>query len=219
MCGAFSVILTPSGWKEVFRVATPAGWHPVYNARPGEMLPIITSEKSKQATMAKWDYRPHWLKNSRGRGVINARAESIATKPYFRGSFSKQRCLIPADGFYEWNRHGKLSIPYRFTRRDEKPFSFAGLYDVLPETEDKNNIGFAIITTAANDLVGKIHDRMPVMLQPDQEKVWLNEKTPPATAQELLQPYPDDLMTMYPVSRRVNYAYEKGAEVIRPLPK
>jgi putative SOS response-associated peptidase YedK len=219
MCGAFSVILTPSGWKEVFRVATPAGWHPVYNARPGEMLPIITSTEPEKTTVAKWDYRPHWLKNSRGHGVINARAESIATKPYFRHSFTKQRCLIPADGFYEWSRQGKISIPYRFTRRDKKPFSFAGIYDVLPETEDKKNIGFAIITTLANDLVGKIHDRMPVILPTGQEELWLNAKTPPATAQDLLQPYPDELMTMYSVSRRVNYAREKGPEVIKPIPK
>lgn len=214
MCGAFSIILTPLGWKEVFSVEPPRSFSPVYNARPGEWLPIITEEHPDKITDALWNFLPHWMKNPSGRGVINARAETVATKPYFRASFKSKRCIVPADGFYEWERKSKLKIPYRFLQKKKQPFAFAGLYDELPDTS--GNLGFAIITTDANELVAKIHERMPVLLDRPDQKQWLNQNFKSEALQALLRPYPAERMTMYPVSQAVNYSKNKSSSVIEP---
>lgn len=215
MCGAFSIVLAPHWWADIFDVPKPSGWQPVYNARPGEILPVITQEQPHRVTEALWNYVPHWMKDPKGRGVINARAETAATKPYFRSSFKSKRCIIPADGFYEWERKGKIKVPYRFVHREEKPFAFAGLYDELPDST--GNIGFTIITTEANDLVGKIHDRMPVIFDKADEKHWLDPKFAPDKLQSLLRPYPAEEMKMFAVSRRVNIAKNKDNSVIEPV--
>lgn len=212
MCGAFSIVLSPRWWGEFFEVQKPEPWRPIYNARPGEILPVITSEKPSTLTPAFWQYVPHWMKESKGKGVINARAETVATKPYFRASFKTKRCIIPADGFYEWDRKGNVKIPYRFVRTDGQPFGFAGLYDELPD--GSGNIGFTIITTTPNSLVEKIHDRMPVMFDRPDERIWLDGKTPTEKLQPLLRPYPAKQMTMFAVSSRVNNSRNKDAAVI-----
>lgn len=214
MCGAFSIIITPHGLKYLIGLEAQKEWKPIYNARPGEMLPIFTQEKPKHATTALWNYVPHWMRDGKGKGVINARSESIETKPYFRGSIKTKRCVIPADGFYEWARQGKFKVPYRFVHKDGLPFAFAGLYDELP---DDSGLGFVIITTTANALVGKVHDRMPVMFDREEKQAWLDPSLPVPEAVALLQPYPASKMRAFPVSRRVNVATNKDASVIEPV--
>lgn len=215
MCGAFSIVIGPRYWGEFFDVTTPEKWQSIYNARPGEVLPIITQQAPQTTTPALWNYMPHWLKDVKRGGVINARAEGIAAKPYFRGSLQSQRCIIPADGFYEWQRKGKVKIPYRFVRADGLPFGFAGLYDELPD--HSGNIGFTIITTAANSLVGSVHERMPVVFDRDDEQRWIDSSVSVPKALELLRPFPSERMKMFPVSRRVNVAANKDASVIEPV--
>lgn len=216
MCGAFSIRINPYEAREIHN-ATIQPWKPIYNARPGEWLPIVTEAKPKNITSAFWGYIPRWMDPKKGRAVINARGETIAKKPYFRSAVAGQRCIIPADGFYEWQKGGPGKIPFYFHRRDDKPFSFAGVYDVLPGQQQK--LGFAIITTMPNELVGRIHDRMPAMLMDDQVEMWLNPDTAADQAVQLIQPYPDSLMASYEVSKAVNFARNKGPEVVQPVMK
>ncbi len=215
MCGAFSIRLSPS---EVFFVKDAGSykhWIPMYNARPGERLPIVTQTDPQKLVSAWWGFVPHWMDPKRGRAVINARGETLTSKPYFRQAIKSQRCVIPADGFYEWEKGGKSKIPYFFHRRDDKPFAFAGIYDALPG--QPNHYGFAIITTTPNKTVGRVHDRMPAMLPDDQVDDWLNPEATADQAEKLIRPYPDSLMTSYEVSRAVNYAKNKGPEVAEPI--
>lgn len=214
MCGAFSIRINPWQLKFIVDVEPFRAWKPIYNARPGEWLPIITEEQPKAITNALWNYVPHWMKDGKGKGVINAKSETVAEKPYFRSSFQRQRCVIPADGFYEWLRKDKFKVPYFFHRPDNKPFLFAGLYDRMPGS--KEDIGFAILTTEPNGLVGKVHNRMPVILEDGQESIWLDDGANPVELKSLLDPYPESDMAAYPVSRKVNYAREKGPEVLEP---
>lgn len=222
MCGAFSIILTPRGWQEVFRVEQPKGWKTIYNARPGEVLPIITQQQPSVTTPALWNFVPHWMSGKAGsgsagkvRGVINARAETLSIKPFYRTAIKSHRCIIPADGFYEWDKKNGVSIPYRIVHKNGQPFGFAGVYDELPD--GSGNIGFAIVTTTANELVAKIHDRMPVMFDSASEERWLDKNTPTIQALSLLTPYPAAALKMFPVSRTVNSARHKDADVILPL--
>lgn len=212
MCGAFSIRLNPWERSEIKASEVPRTWKPIYNARPGEWLPIVTQEAPKTITLALWSFIPHWSKDPKSRGVINARSESVAEKPYFRSAFQSHRCLIPADGFFEWTKSGKTRTPYYFHRIDDRPFAFAGLYSHLPGTD---KIGFALLTTTPNHLVEMFHDRMPVMLEVDAEKAWLNRDASASALEGLLRPYPVEMMAAYAVSRRVNSAREKGPEVLK----
>jgi putative SOS response-associated peptidase YedK len=215
MCGAFSIRLNPWERAEIHNSSVPIQWQPIYNARPGEWLPIITEEQPRTITTAFWGFVPHWATRPDAKAVINARAETVADKPYFRSSFKNKRCVIPADGFYEWLPQGRVRVPYYFHRKDEKPFLFAGLYDQLPGQKDKD--GFVIITTNPNSLVERIHNRMPVMLEDGQEELWLNDKSEKPDIEALLDPYPEKLMSMYQVSQAVNSAKEKSEKVVTPV--
>lgn len=176
------------------------------------MLPIVTEEKPQQLTLAIWDFVPHWAKQGKAKGVINARAESLIEKPYFRSAIAKQRCIIPADGFYEWQKSGSYRKPYFFHRKDDKPFNFAGVYNMRPD--GSGNIGFAIITTNANPLVSQVHNRMPVILEEGEIETWLSSDTPLADIPTMLRPYQAQLMDLYPVSVLVNNTKNKGPEVM-----
>lgn len=214
MCGAFSIRLNPWERELISKSGVPTKWEPIYNARPGEWLPIITEEQPKTITTAFWGFIPHWATKPGLKAVINARAESVAEKPYFRSSFQSRRCVIPADGFYEWLPKGRVRVPFYFHRKDNKPFLFAGLYDKLPGHEDKD--GFVIITTKPNPLVEKIHDRMPVMLEDGQEKIWLNSNAKKPEIEGLLDAYPEKLMAMRQVSSKVNSSKNKSNSVLDP---
>ena len=145
------------------------------------------------------------------RRLINARAETIAEKPVFRKSFETHRCLVLADGFFEWQKVPGGKVPYRLTLKDNRPFAFAGIWR---QTPDESPPGFAIVTTSPNSLVAAIHDRMPVILEPGSERTWLGAT--PTAALELLQPYPAELMQAYPVSKLVNSPANDRSEILKP---
>jgi putative SOS response-associated peptidase YedK len=215
MCGAYTLRLDPSGINLTPRLQPFANkkWQPIYNARPGEWLPIVTQEKPQQLTFALWQFLPHWLGERQGKGVINARAETVASKPYYREAFFKHRCIIPADGFYEWLRTSKGSQPYLFQMKDNHPFGFAGVYDELLEQSGK--VGFAIITTGPNDLVAKVHDRMPVILSEEGISKWLDPTSTIEDLPNLLGSYPFEQMVVKQISQLVNNPHVKGAEVLK----
>jgi putative SOS response-associated peptidase YedK len=149
--------------------------------------------------------------------LINARAETAATKPFFRAAFKSHRCLVLADGFYEWRRTKGGKVPYRIALKTEEPFAFAGLWSRVHDASGHPQTTFAILTTEANALVAHIHTRMPVILRPEDEEHWLEQALPVEAAQALLVPFPAGLMTAYEVSTKVNSPAYNTPEAIRAL--
>ncbi|HSE84467.1 MAG TPA: SOS response-associated peptidase [Thermodesulfobacteriota bacterium] len=192
---------------------------PRYNLAPGQEAPIVVKENERVLKMMRWGLVPHWAKeDSIGYKLINARAETITQKPSFKESFKMRRCLILADGFYEWRKTAKKEskIPIRFMLKDGEPFAFAGLWDIWQKPDGDKLLSFTIITTNANDLVGRIHDRMPVILRREDEDAWLNTSSKntdkPAS---LLKPYPSEMMDGYEVSTLVNSPKNDSPECIQ----
>jgi putative SOS response-associated peptidase YedK len=206
MCGRFSLTTPWELIKKRFDVTIPANDYRLrYNAAPGQELWVIPEETPNDAQLFHWGLVPFWAKDPKiGARLINARAETIAEKPAFRTPFKKHRCLVLADGFYEWDRKGARRVPYRVVLKDEKPFALAGICDYWKDDKGKELRSFSIITTDANQLIAKIHDRMPVILLPKDEKVWLDPGLDIMRALKMLCPYPADDMMMYPVSTLVN---------------
>ena len=175
---------------------------PRYNIAPSqEVLTVVERESKREGRMLQWGLVPFW--SDEPKGIINARVETIDEKPSFKESFEKRRCLILADGFYEWERNGKISQPYYFQLKNEKPFAFAGIWDRW-RGEDRSITSCAITTTTANDLLSEIHTRMPVILRPESYDLWLNEHTRAVDLKELLVPFPADQMMSHAVSYEVN---------------
>lgn len=176
---------------------------PRYNIAPGQnVLALLNPEPQTFAELLVWGLVPSW--SSEPKGFINARAETLEIKPSFSESFQRRRCLIPADGFYEWKRTGRARQAFFFQMKDEAPFAFAGLWDEWK----KDGIAIrscAIVTTEANDLLEPIHDRMPVILPAESWKFWLDPRTPPAELKNLLRPFPAAAMKSHPVGSNVNY--------------
>jgi putative SOS response-associated peptidase YedK len=177
---------------------------PRYNIAPSqEVLTVVERASTREARLVQWGLVPSW--SSEAKGIINARVETIDEKPSFKESFERRRCLIPADGFYEWERNGKISQPYYFQMKDKAPFAFAGIWDRW-RREGQSITTCAIITTTANELLAKIHTRMPVILRPETYDLWLNEQSRATDLKELLVPFPADQMMSHAVSYEVNDA-------------
>lgn len=180
---------------------------PRYNAAPTQILPVITERDGRRHLQTmKWGLVPSWARD-RTRPMINARAEGIQDKPTFRTPFKRQRCLVPATHFFEWQTIGKMKQPYLIRPTDQPLFAFAGLYDVHHDPTFGDLYSFSIITTEANELTAPIHDRMPVILQPDLESVWLEPMTSALELQLLLGQYPADAMEAFPVDAAMNRAH------------
>jgi len=217
MCGRFTMTSPWELLRERFGVDIPEmQYHFRYNAAPGQDLWVIPEETPNQAQLFHWGLVPFWAKDPKiGNRLINARAETVAEKPAFRTPFRKHRCLVLADGFYEWDKKGAKRVPYRVVLKDERPFAFAGICDYWKDEKGKELKSFSIITTDANDLISRIHDRMPVILSPKDEKEWLDPELEITKAVEMLHPYPAEEMKMYPVSTLVNSPKNDLPEVIK----
>jgi putative SOS response-associated peptidase YedK len=188
---------------------------PRYNIAPSQdVLAVITQAGTATPAWMRWGLIPSW--SNEPKGFINARAETVERKPSFSESFERRRCLIPADGFFEWPRHKLTRQPYYFQLRDEAPFAFAGLWDRWQQNGVSIN-SCAIVTTAANELLAPIHDRMPVILTPEAQEEWLRGHDDPTELKELLSPYPAAEMKSHPVSRRVNYPDNDDQELVEPV--
>jgi putative SOS response-associated peptidase YedK len=218
MCGRYSITTNPEAMRRLFAFlnATP-NIRPRYNAAPTDELPVVRLDRegNRELAMLRWGLIPLWAEDPKiGYSTINARSETVATKPAFREAFRKRRCLVPTDGFYEWAKVGSEKQPYRITMKDGEPFAMAGLWEWWRRGEQRIE-SFTIIVTAANELSRPIHDRMPVILHPDTWEAWLTTKDA-ETASALLQPYPASRMTMYPVSKRVGNVKNDDPELIGP---
>jgi putative SOS response-associated peptidase YedK len=193
---------------------------PRYNIAPTQDVPVIVERKhGRELAMFRWGLVPSRSTEAKGDGVsslINARAETLERKRSFAESFLRRRCLIPADGFYEWKRSGKSRQPYFFQMKDESLFAFAGIWDQW-QRDDVSISSCAIITTTPNELLATIHDRMPVILTAEAQGAWLGDDADPRELKALLAPFPAAAMKSFPVSTRVNHAQVDEAELVEPV--
>ncbi len=208
MCGRFTITAKAEEFQLRLGLGEmPDDWQPRYNVAPSQSVPVVIDADQRQVHWMQWGLVPFWAKTAAvGGKMINARAETVADKPAFRQSFAQRRCLILADGFYEWLKTGQRkgsSIPYYFHREDHSPFTFSGLWDQWTDADGKILQSCTIITCAANDTVLPIHARMPVILEDTKRWAWLT-MIEPQDLQSLLVPVDEAFLTAYPVSRSVN---------------
>ncbi len=199
----------------LFDVAERPNLSPRYNIAPSQQAPVVRADAAGGRTLGllRWGLIPSWAKEAKiGYRMINARAETVAEKPAFRSAFRHRRCLVPADGFYEWRKQGTVKQPTRITRADGAPFAFAGLWERWRAPDGALIDSFTIITTAANELLRPIHERMPVILDPADFGPWLE-----AGGVERLVPYTDAKLEAVPVSTRVNSPKHDDPACIAPL--
>jgi putative SOS response-associated peptidase YedK len=201
----------------------PLDWEKRYNVAPSQDVPTVINPESRNVLWMKWGLVPFWAKDpSIGFKMINARAETVAEKPSYRNSFRNKRCLILSDGFYEWQKAGKLSIPYYFQLENGAPFAFAGLWDDWQNNGVSSLPGIpglttcTLITTNANEDVSPVHPRMPVILTKETMWSWL-EESDPRFLQSLLKPLDAGLLSSRRVSRDVNSAQSEGEYLIGPV--
>ncbi len=195
---------------------------PRYNLAPGQVAPIIRLEEGRPAVaQLKWGLIPFWAKDPKiAFQCINARAEGIAAKPAYRAAFKKRRCLVPADGFFEWQKVGNAKLPWRFIRPDHGLLLFAGLWESWhPSPGEPAVETYTIITTEPNAVAGAIHNRMPVILGANSARIWLDPAAGPSDLEPLLKPAPDSTLTRYRVSTVVNNARHESPACIEPVPE
>jgi len=221
MCGRFTLTPELKVLAERFSISpTPtATYNPRFNIAPSQPVIVIGDDGQRYMKVMKWGLIPSWAKDpSVGNRMINARAETIAQKPSFRAALKKRRCLIPADGFYEWQKLSMVKQPVRIVLKSREVFGMAGLWEHWTSPANEEVLTCTIITTIANELMREVHDRMPVILNRDDEGRWLDPKVDdPAVLLGLLKPYPSELMEFYTVSRSVNLPVHDGADCIVPL--
>jgi len=214
MCGRFS-IAGFEGFEERFQLKIEfPDLKPNYNVAPSQDVPVILHKGSNHLAFFKWGLIPYWAKDpSIGHKLINARAETVDEKPSFKTCLQRRRCLIVADGFYEWKKEGATKRPHRITLKDQELFGFAGLWDTWKSPTGELVNSCTIITTTPNELMETIHNRMPVILPRDVESVWLDQSITECTfLKSLLTPYPADQMIAYEVSPFINSVKNNGLE-------
>jgi putative SOS response-associated peptidase YedK len=218
MCGRFA-LKNPQAIKAAFEVGElPEGLAPRYNIAPSQNVAIIRiSPAGRSVFMAHWGLIPSWTKElNKSYSTINARADTVDTKPTYRGPFKHHRCLIPADGFYEWQEEGGIKIPHHIGRQDGEPFAMAGLWDVWKGPEG-DVLSCSIIVTEANPFMKKLHDRMPVILDPGDYEQWLDpDNKDTAKLKQLLVPETGNRLVEWPVSRLLNNPRNEGPKCARP---
>jgi putative SOS response-associated peptidase YedK len=209
MCGRFALYSDPFTLARRFEAEALSDLRPRYNVAPSQIIPIVREEGEKRCfALARWGLIPHWAKDMKiGYSMINARAETMASKPAFRNAFKHRRCLVPADGFYEWQviPDSKIKQPWFIVLEDRQPMAFAGLWEKWRSPEGDDVESYSIIVTDANELTRPIHDRMPVILAPENWGAWFETEAKDAEClQNLLKPYPPEGMKAWPVNTTVN---------------
>lgn len=231
MCGRFVSASPPDELANYFGAAEPdGGLEPNFNVAPtNEVYVVRAADGNRNLASLRWGLVPFWAKDLKiGSKMINARAETVAEKPAFRKAFQTRRCLIPADGFYEWAKvtGQKTKQPYFIHRPDGEPIVFAGMWERWkPRLEDGKTVDedaevietCTILTCEPNNTMATIHNRMPVLLAPGVWDDWLSEETPMDFVSSLMKPAPDDLLRLVPISTAVNNVRNKGEELIQPL--
>ncbi len=220
MCGRFVRAVSLEDIVDEFGVDKPDfDLSPSYNIAPSQNIAIIKNSGEKSMAVSRWGLVPSWAKDPAiGHKMINARSESVAEKPSFKSSFRHHRVLIPANGFYEWKREGKIKTPFYINLKSRKCFGFAGLASYWKSPEGNQICTSCIITTDANDLIQPVHERMPVIIRKEDEDKWLdNGEQDKEALLALLKPYSSDDMEYYAVSKVVNSPANNSPECIKPV--
>jgi putative SOS response-associated peptidase YedK len=222
MCGRFTLAVDPGRLRDAFpETSVPADLPQRYNVAPTQPVAVIPNDGKNRVDFFLWGLIPSWAKDPGiGSRMINARAETLAEKPAFRTAFRRRRCLVLADGFYEWRQEpGRTTkTPMYVQLKSKEPFGFAGLWEIWQNGDGSEIRSCTIITTSPNRLMEEIHNRMPVILPREAHSIWLSpDELSPKELRPLLGPYPDEEMSAYPVSRMVNSPQNDVPECILPL--
>lgn len=224
MCGRFTLTATFEEIIDRFDIQAfleEENYAPSYNIAPSQaVLAVINDGKSNRMGFLKWGLVPPWAKDAAiGNKMINARSETLSEKPSFRTAFKKKRCLVIADSFYEWKRHeDKSKTPMRIKLKSDELFAMAGIWEAWKSPEGKSLYTCSVITTGPNELMKDIHDRMPVILKPEDEKTWLNPSiSDTKDLNKLLVPFDENLMETYEVSSLVNSPKNNSVELIQKI--
>jgi putative SOS response-associated peptidase YedK len=227
MCGRYSLFATEETLESRFDATFEFEFEPRYNAAPGQSLPVVTDEAPDRVRRLKWGLVPRWADDAT-ESYINARSETAARKPAFAEAYEQRRCLVPADGFYEWTETESGKRPYRVAFEDDRPFAMAGLYERWTPPTEQTGLGdfsdggvdsigvepletFTVLTTEPNGVVEPLHHRMAVILDPEDETAWLDGGDVP------FDPAPSDEFHAYPVSTSVNDPANDGPDLVRPV--
>jgi putative SOS response-associated peptidase YedK len=219
MCGRYDNLIVREAYRSLFKAKRlpQSNYPPRYNIAPTDLIPIVRIDPrdgERELVMTRWGLGPFWMKKMPKVAHINAKAETVHEK--FRAAFEKRRCLIPATGFFEWQKRADGKQPYRYRRKDLEPFAFAGLWE-FTKLAGEDLLSAAIIVGEANPLVAQVHDRMPVMLMPEDYDRWLDPATPVEELRAMLKPYDANLLEAYEVNRAVNSVKNDTGECIEPL--
>lgn len=220
MIDRYSITITADVIREKFSVDVPEFYKPHYNAAPTQLLPVITSNSTNGLSLFYWGTSPEWSKNKNvSERTINVKKEHFEERVSLKKALRKNRCIVPADGFYGWKSVGKkTSIPYRFVLNSRDPFSFAGLWEEFEDTEGTEIQTFTIITLPANELVGSVQERMPAILTKEAEKRWLDNSSSEDSLLGTLTAYPSGAMNHYPVSPGISDTKADFPSMIIPTP-
>lgn len=218
MCGRYTLATPGEDLVEAFDVgALTFDWFARYNIAPGQQAPVVAEDRhGRRMGLLTWGLVPGWMDEPRS-GIVNARAESVATKPSFREAFARRRCLVPADGFYEWKREGDAKVPWWFHAPRGGVVAFAGLWESWSRPGAEPRHTFTIITTDASADVAHVHDRMPVVVAGPDRDAWLDRASSPDRLAEILHPPPEGTLAGHPVSKRVNRTSEDDPSLVEPL--
>ncbi len=225
MCGRYTLTVPLSSLVDAFGVSPPDfDYRPRYNIAPTQDAPVVAQDdRGRRMGLLRWGLVPFWADDpGMGSRLINARSETVAGKPAFRAAFSRRRCLVPADGFYEWKKEGGegekgLKMPFWIHREDGDPFAFAGLWERWEKEGRAPLHTFTILTTEAVEPIRPIHPRMPVILSPSSWSTWLSSDTDAGTLEELLEGYRKAPLQLRPVSRLVNSPRNDEPACIEPV--
>ncbi|WP_458207518.1 SOS response-associated peptidase [Haladaptatus sp. NG-SE-30] len=214
MCGRLSLFALEADLTERFDATPTRPLRPRYNVAPGQAHPVVRNDTPDEMHFPTWGLVPHWTDQFSG-GHINARTETLAEKPSFRDAYRERRCLVLADGFYDWKQTATGKQPFRMTRADEKPFAMAGLWEPWSGNGGEKKTSFTVVTTEPNDLVREVHHRMPVILAPEDEETWLHGAED--DLKSVFDPFPAEEMRAYPVSKNVNNPKNDSPDVVEEV--
>jgi len=220
MCGRYTITSAPEAIRALFRYPEQPNFPPRYNVAPTQPIPIVRLvEGERHFALVRWGLLPPWVKDPKTFTLlINARGESVVDKPAFRAAMKRRRCLIPADGFYEWKAAGGRKQPFFVRLKSGAPMAFAGLWECWTGPNGEELETAAIVTTNANRTLKPIHDRMPVIVPPEGFDLWLNcADVDATTAAALIAPAPDNLLEAYEVSTAVNRVANDNAKLVERL--
>lgn len=221
MCGRYTLTQHERRLQERYGIIDREAelFLPRFNIAPTQQAPVLLWDDKPRLKLLRWGLIPFWAKDEKiGGQLINARSETVADKPAFRGAFKKRRCLVLSDGFYEWMKTPTGKVPVWITRKDQQPFCFAGLWENWRNAEGEDVLSFTILTTSANELLSQVHNRMPVILDEQAFDGWLDPaRSDKGSLAGLLRPYPSDALQFYPVSTLVNSPRNDNPKCIERL--